>query len=92
MVLDIAVTALASFIALFYRYYSFNSGLDESVSFKPGALSQDDVLGIAHELSSSWKIVGRVLNVPDAVIDQIQADESTVSEKCYSKCNRVGCI
>ncbi|KAK2546776.1 hypothetical protein P5673_033579, partial [Acropora cervicornis] len=58
--------------------------LDESVSFKPGALSQDDVLGIAHELSSSWKIVGRVLNVPDAVIDQIQADESTVSEKCYS--------
>ncbi|XP_074621197.1 uncharacterized protein LOC141879796 isoform X2 [Acropora palmata] len=48
-----------------------------------GALSQDDVLGIAHELSSSWKMFGRVLNVPDAVIDQIEADESKVSEKCY---------
>ncbi|XP_074621215.1 uncharacterized protein LOC141879799 isoform X2 [Acropora palmata] len=62
------------------RYQS----LDESVSFKPGALSQDDVLGIAHELGSSWKMVGRVLNVPDAVIDQIEANKSEVSEKCYS--------
>ena len=62
------------------------------MSFKPGALSQDDVLGIAHELSSSWKMVGRVLNVPDAVIDHIEADESKVSEKCYSKCNCVVCI
>ncbi|XP_044169022.1 uncharacterized protein LOC114974232 [Acropora millepora] len=59
-------------------------GLDESVSFKPGALSQDDVLGIAHELGSSWKMVGRVLNVPDAVIDQIEANKSEVSDKCYS--------
>ncbi|XP_044171363.1 uncharacterized protein LOC114948882 [Acropora millepora] len=50
-----------------------------------GALSQDDVLGIAHELSSSWKSVGRVLNVPDAVIDQIDADEPKISDKCYSK-------
>ncbi|XP_015775395.1 PREDICTED: uncharacterized protein LOC107353578 isoform X3 [Acropora digitifera] len=71
-------------MALFFGSQLFAQGLDESVSFKPGALSQDDVLGIAHELSSSWKIVGRVLNVPDAVIDQIQANESTVSEKCYS--------
>ncbi|XP_074630317.1 uncharacterized protein LOC141889063 isoform X2 [Acropora palmata] len=71
-------------MAQFFGSQLFAQGLDESVSFKPGALSQDDVLGIAHELSSSWKIVGRVLNVPDAVIDQIQADESTVSEKCYS--------
>ena len=76
----------------FYGYYSFNLGLDESVSFKPGALSRDDVLGIARELGSSWKMVGRVLNVPDSVIDQIQADESTVSEKCYSMCNCVVCI
>ena len=62
------------------------------MSFKPGALSQDDILGIAHELSSSWKMVGRVLNVPEAVINQIEADESKVSEKCYSKCNCVVCI
>ena len=62
----------------FYRYYAFNLGLGESIS-------QDDVLLIAHELGSLWKMVGRALNVPDAVIDEIEADESKVSEKCYSK-------
>ena len=35
---------------------------------------------------------GRVLNVPDAVIDQIEADESKVSEKCYCKCKTNGVI
>ena len=34
-------------------------------------------------------MVGRVLNVQDAVIDQIDADEFKVSEKCYRKCNCV---
>ena len=73
----------------FYRYYSFNAGVDESSSFKPGIPSRDDVLLIAHEVGSSWKMVGRVLNVPDAVIDQIEADESKVLDKSYSKCNCV---
>jgi len=27
---------------------------------------------------------GRALNVPDAVIDQIEANKSDVTEKCYS--------
>ena len=72
------------FLALFYGYYTFNSCLDESVA-------DDDVLLIAHELGSSWKMVGRVLNVPDAVIDDIENSESEVSEKCYSKCNCVVC-
>ena len=92
MVLDITATALALFLALFYGYYPFNSDLDESVSFKPGTLSQGDVLGISHELGSSWKMVGRVLNVPDAVIDQIEANKSEVSDKCCSKCNCVICL
>ena len=76
----------------FYGCYSLNSGIDESVSFKPGILSKDDVLVIAHELGSSWMMLGRVLNVPDAVIDQIEADKSNVSEKCYRKCNCVVCV
>ena len=59
--------------------------VEESSSFKPGTLSQDDVLLIAHELGLSWKMVGRRLKVPDAVIDQIEADESKVFERCYSK-------
>ncbi|XP_044170368.1 uncharacterized protein LOC122954407 [Acropora millepora] len=53
------------------------TGLDESIS-------QDDVLLIAHELGSLWKMVGRALKVPKAVIDEIEADESKVSEKCYT--------
>ena len=55
--------------------------------FKPGTLSRDEVLLIARELGPLWKAVGRVLNVPDAVIDQIEVDESRVFDRCYSKCN-----
>ena len=76
----------------FYRYFAFNSGLDESGSFNLGILSRDDVLLIAHELGSSWKMVGRVLNVPDAVINKIQSDEFEVVEKGYGKYNCVVCI
>ena len=67
--------------------YSFNSDLDESASFKPGTISRDDVLLIAHELGSSWEMVGRVLKVPDAVIDEIEAGTDKVSKKCYRKCS-----
>ncbi|XP_067056034.1 protein NLRC3-like [Acropora muricata] len=59
------------------------AGLDESLSFKPGTLSEDDVLTIAHDLSPSWKMFGRVLKVPDAEIDQIEVNEPNVTEKCY---------
>ena len=76
----------------FYRYYSFNSGLDDSVSFKRGTLSRGDLLRVAHELGSLWMMLGRVLNVPDAVIDQIEADTVKVSEKCYRKCSCVVCV
>ncbi|XP_044176229.1 uncharacterized protein LOC122959173 [Acropora millepora] len=33
-------------------------------------------------------MVGRLLNVPDAVIDQIEADESKVFDRCYSVLRR----
>ena len=79
------------FLVLLFVDTALNSGLDESVSFKPGTLSGDDVLRFAHDLGSSWKMVGRVLNVPEAVIDHIEANESEVSEKCFSKCNCVVC-
>ena len=57
------------------------------MSFKSEALSQDDVLLIAHELGPSWKMVGLVLKVPDAMIDQIEANKSGDPQKCYSKCD-----
>ncbi|XP_067016914.1 NLR family CARD domain-containing protein 3-like [Acropora muricata] len=59
------------------------AGLDESVSFKPGTLSEEDVLIIAHELGPSWKMFGRVLKVQKAEIDRIHVNESDVTEKCY---------
>ena len=34
-------------------------------------------------------MVGLVLKVPKAVISQIEANKSEVSDKCYSKCNCV---
>ncbi|XP_015772433.1 PREDICTED: uncharacterized protein LOC107350707 [Acropora digitifera] len=57
---------------------------DESVSFKPGTVSEDDVILIADELGPLWKKIGRVLKVPKAVINQIEADKSEVSDKCYT--------
>ena len=62
------------------------------MSFKPGALSEDDALLIARELGTSGKTVGRALKVPDAVMDYIEADESEGSARCYRKCNSVVCI
>ncbi|XP_074621186.1 uncharacterized protein LOC141879794 isoform X5 [Acropora palmata] len=66
------------------RLWKMVFGSHDSVSFKLGTLSLDDVHGIADELSSSWKMVGRVLNLPDAVIDQIEANKSDDFEKCFS--------
>ena len=79
-------TSLVPFLS-FYRYFSFNSDPDTVESFHSGTLSEDDVLLIAHELGPSWKMVGRVLNVPNAVIDQIEANKSEDSDKCSSKCD-----
>jgi len=63
-------------------------GVDESFSLDTGIPSRDDILLIAHELGSSWKMVGRVLDVPDAVIDQIMEDESLVYDRCYGVLRR----
>ncbi|XP_015768823.1 PREDICTED: uncharacterized protein LOC107347423 [Acropora digitifera] len=56
----------------------------ESVSFKPGTVSDADFLGLAHELGPSWKKVGLALEVPKAVISQIEAKKSEVSDRCYA--------
>ncbi|XP_067017518.1 uncharacterized protein [Acropora muricata] len=122
--LNIAVTALALFLAVLFVGYSSivppkrKKGVEENESAHPAGhssrvppkkkkrievnetvqpadpneiesldsrtLSEDDVLLIAHELGPSREMVGRVLNVPDAVVDQIEANKSKDSEKCYS--------
>ena len=59
------------------------------MSFKPGTVSEDDVILIAHELGPLWEKVGLALKVPKAVISQIEANNSEVFNKCHSKCNCV---
>ena len=71
----------------FYRHCSFNSGSDENVSFESGTVLEYDVLLIAHEPWPLWKMFVRMLKIPFAVIGQIEANESEVSEKCFSKCS-----
>ena len=44
---------------------------------------------IAHELGPLWKTADRVLKVPDAVIDNIEADGFEVFDRYISKCNCV---
>ena len=87
MALDFVVTAPALFLVILFIAISFNSDPNEVESFDSRTLSKDDVLLIAHELGPSWEMLGRVLNVPDDVIDQIEANKSKDSEKCYSKCD-----
>ncbi|XP_068689636.1 uncharacterized protein [Montipora foliosa] len=62
---------------------------DPSFSCKSGTPSRDDVLLIAHELGNSWKMLGRVLDVPDPVLEQIKEDSDQVSERCYSEYRRL---
>jgi len=56
----------------------------KSVSFKPGTVSEDDVILIAHELGPLWEKVGLALKVPKAVISQIEANKSEVFNKCHT--------
>ena len=90
MALDITATTLAFFHAVIFTDIALLIlDSDETVSFKPGTVSEDDVLLIAYELGPLWKKVGLALKVPRAVINQIEANKSEVSDKCYSKCNYV---
>ncbi|XP_068753968.1 uncharacterized protein [Montipora capricornis] len=57
--------------------------LDPSFSCKSGIPSRDDLLLIAHELGTKWKMLGRVLKVPDPVVEQIKKDNDELSERCY---------
>ena len=52
---------------------------------KTGTPSSDDLLLVAHELGTSWKMLGRTLGLPEAVLEQIEEDKPKLFEKCYSK-------
>lgn len=62
--------------------------MDQPLSLKTGTPSKDDLLLVAHELGTSWKMLGRALGLPDAVLEQIEEDEHKLFEKCYSEYKR----
>ena len=48
-----------------------------------GTPSTDDLLLLAFELGSSWKMLGRTLSLPEAVLEQIEEDNPKLDEKCF---------
>ena len=59
--------------------------MDRAMSFKSGVPSSSDLLLVASELGSSWKMLGRILFLPEPVLEQIEEDERHLTEKCYGE-------
>ena len=57
--------------------------LTDFASLKCGKPSTDDLLLIAYDLGSSWKMFGRVLNLDKPQLEQIEEDERKLIEKSY---------
>ena len=57
--------------------------MDRPLSLKRGMLSLDDLLLVAHELGTSWKMLGRALGLQPFKLDHIEEDERKLVEKCY---------
>ena len=56
---------------------------------KTGTPSTADLLPVAHELGASWKILGRALEIPEPVLENIEADNPRDQfERCYSVLKR----
>ena len=57
--------------------------MDRTLSFKSGVPSSSDLLLVASGLGSSWKMLGRILCLPESVLEQIEEEERHLAEKCY---------
>lgn len=57
--------------------------VDRAMSFKSGVPSSSDILLVASELGKSWKMLGRILCLPNPVLEQIEEDEHHLPERCY---------
>lgn len=63
--------------------------VNQPSSSKTGTPSSDDLLLVAYELGASWKMLGRTLAIPEAVLEHIEADNPRdLSERCYSVLRR----
>ena len=55
---------------------------------KTGTPSTDDLLLLAFELGSSWKMLGRALGLPEPVMEQTEVDSPKLFERCYGVLRR----
>lgn len=60
-----------------------SAAVDRSLSLKGGTLSSDDLLLVAHELGTSWEMLGRALGLQPSELVHIEEDERKLVEKCY---------
>ena len=65
-----------------------NSIVLDQQSCKTGTPSIDDLLLLAFELGTSWKMLGRALALPEPVLEQIEVDNPKLSERCYGVLRR----
>lgn len=62
--------------------------IDQPSSSKTGTPSTDDLLLVASELGASWKMLGRTLDIPEPLLEHIEADNPHLSGRCYSVLRR----
>ena len=63
--------------------------LNQPSSSKTGTPTTDDLLLVAHELGTSWKMLGRTLKISEPELENIEADNPwNQRERCYSVLKR----
>ena len=68
--------------------YNSSAASDGPLSSKAGMPSPDDLLLLASELGSLWKMFGRILALPEPVLEQIEAANPDLSERSYGVLRR----
>ena len=61
--------------------------LADDLRFKPGVVSLDDLLYLAHDVGSQWKSLCRIL-LGAKEIEHIDHDQKTLDDKCYTMMDR----
>lgn len=68
---------------------STSIAVNQPSSSKTGTPTTDDLLRVAHELGTSWKMLGRTLKIPEPELEHIEVDNPQDQfERCYSVLKR----
>ena len=61
--------------------------LADDLCFKPGVVSRDDLLYLAHDVGLQWKRLCRIL-LGAKEVEHIDHDQKTLDDKCYTLMDR----